>query len=103
MRISDWSSVVCSSDLNPSIDEERSHIVPVGSLDTERLKGLWHDLEQRAEQYFASANFSGKQISARYQMKMRYPGQNWSLTFDLRVSKGLGDLDRKSTRLNSSH
>ncbi|HEY9546021.1 MAG TPA: hydantoinase/oxoprolinase family protein [Solimonas sp.] len=77
---------------NPSIDEERSHIVPVGSLDTERLKGLWHDLEQRAEQYFASANFSGKQISARYQMKMRYPGQNWSLTFDLRVSKGLGDL-----------
>src|SRR3546814_3877325 len=25
-------------------------------------------------------------------MKMRYPGQNWSLTFDLRVSKGLGDL-----------
>src|SRR3546814_11389949 len=35
---------------NPSIDEERSHIVPVGSLATDRLTGLWPDLEQRAEQ-----------------------------------------------------
>src|SRR3546814_12577384 len=61
---------------NPSIDEERSHIVPVGSLDTERLKGLWHDLEQRAEQYFASANFSGKQISARYRCRCATPASD---------------------------
>ena len=25
-------------------------------------------------------------------MNMRYPGQNWSLTFDIKVDRGLGDL-----------
>jgi N-methylhydantoinase A len=29
---------------------------------------------------------------ARYQMNMRYPGQNWSLTFDISTHPGLGDL-----------
>jgi N-methylhydantoinase A len=29
---------------------------------------------------------------ARYQLNMRYPGQNWSLTFDIRMNRGLEDL-----------
>jgi N-methylhydantoinase A len=77
---------------NPSIDEERSYIAPVGSLDLGKLKALWNDLEVRAEKYFAEARFAATQLSAKYQMKMRYPGQNWSLTFDLKINQGLHDL-----------
>ncbi len=31
-------------------------------------------------------------MTAKYQMNMRYPGQNFSLTFDIHVAKGIGDL-----------
>jgi N-methylhydantoinase A len=77
---------------NPSIDEERSYIAPANSLDVNRLKTLWKELGERAGKYFADANFSRDQVHAKYQMKMRYPGQNWSLTFDIRTSKGFQDL-----------
>jgi N-methylhydantoinase A len=77
---------------NPSIDEERSYIAPAGSLDVEKLKALWNDLEMRAEKYFTEAKIPGEKVAAKYQMKMRYPGQNWSLTFDLKTNQGLRDL-----------
>ncbi|MDB5972194.1 MAG: hydantoinase/oxoprolinase family protein [Hydrocarboniphaga sp.] len=77
---------------NPCIDEERSYIAAAGSLDAGKLKSLWSDLEARAEKYFAEANFARDQVTAKYQMKMRYPGQNWSLTFDIKLNQGLHDL-----------
>lgn len=77
---------------NPSIDEERSYIAPATSLDVERLRALWRELDQRAERYFSEANFSRQQVFAKYQMKMRYPGQNWSLTFDIKTNQGAEDL-----------
>lgn len=77
---------------NPSIDEERSLIAPANALDTERLKSLWAELGARARGYFADANFAQDRVTARYQMNMRYPGQNFSLTFDVQVNRGLGDL-----------
>lgn len=77
---------------NPSIDEERSLIAPANALDTDRLKTLWAELGARARGYFADANFAADQVTARYQMNMRYPGQNFSLTFDVQVNQGLGDL-----------
>ena len=70
---------------NPSIDEERSYLAPANALDVARIKALWGDLEARAAKFFADANFSADRITARYQMKMRYPGQNWSLGFDLQI------------------
>jgi N-methylhydantoinase A len=73
----------------PSIDEERSYIAPASHLDLVKLQALWTELEQRAGKYFADAGFSRADVTARYQMNMRYPGQNWSLTFDMRVSQGL--------------
>jgi len=76
----------------PSIDEERSYIAPPGNLDLEKLKGLWGELDQRAGKFFAEAGFPRSQVMARYQLNMRYPGQNWSLTFDIRKNKGLQDL-----------
>jgi N-methylhydantoinase A len=77
---------------NPSIDEERSYIAPATALDARKLRALWRELDQRAERYFRDANFSRQQVFAKYQMKMRYPGQNWSLTFDIKTNKGAEDL-----------
>jgi N-methylhydantoinase A len=77
---------------NPSIDEERSYIASAQTLDVGKLRSLWKDLDQRAEKYFSDANFSRDQVFAKYQMKMRYPGQNWSLTFDVKTNQGAGDL-----------
>jgi N-methylhydantoinase A len=77
---------------NPSIDEERSYICPADKLDTERLKSLWKEVGTRAEKYFSEAKFSPDNVTAKYQMNMRYPGQNWALTFDLKINKGLRDL-----------
>jgi len=77
---------------NPSIDEERSYIASAQSLDVGKLRSLWKDLDQRAEKYFRDANFSRDQVFAKYQMKMRYPGQNWSLTFDIKTNQGAEDL-----------
>ncbi|MDP9141676.1 MAG: hydantoinase/oxoprolinase family protein, partial [Pseudomonadota bacterium] len=77
---------------NPSIDEERSYTAPANALDIAKLKSLWSELEVRAGKYFADAKFAAKQVTAKYQMKMRYPGQNWSLAFDVKVNQGLHDL-----------
>jgi N-methylhydantoinase A len=77
---------------DPSIDEERSYLAPADSIDLHRLTALWDDLATRAAKYFADARFSVDQVTARYQMNMRYPGQNWALTFDINVSQGLGDV-----------
>jgi N-methylhydantoinase A len=76
----------------PSIDEERSYISAAGHLDVQKLRALWEELDQRAGKYFAEAGFSRPDVTARYQLNMRYPGQNWSLTFDIRTNKGLQDL-----------
>ena len=76
----------------PSIDEERSYSSPADAPDLQKLTTLWNELDQRAGKYFAEAGFSRDVVTARYQMNMRYPGQNWSLTFDIRTNVGLQDL-----------
>jgi N-methylhydantoinase A len=96
---------------NPSIDEERSYIAQANAIDAEKLKTLWRELGERAEKYFAAAGFSSEQVTARYQMNMRYPGQNWSLTFDVSSSTGLQKLsfidaaigDRAIAAFNQRH
>jgi N-methylhydantoinase A len=77
---------------NPSIDEERSYIAPVGNLDLAKLQRLWRELETRAAKYLGDAGFGSERLQATYQLNMRYPGQNFALTFDIRRSQGLGDL-----------
>ena len=77
---------------NPSIDEERSYISPADAADIGKLRGFWEELARRAEKYFAAARMAADQVTARYQMNMRYPGQNFSLTFDVHVGQGLHDF-----------
>jgi len=77
---------------SPSIDEERSYLSPAGSADLSRLRALWEDLDARAEQTFAAAGFARRDVTARYQLNLRYPGQNWSLAVDVAEVKGPRDL-----------
>lgn len=77
---------------DPTIDEERSYLTPADAVDPEKLRGFWAELVERARRYFTAAGFSADQVTARYLLNMRYPGQNWSLTFSARVNQGLDDL-----------
>ena len=68
---------------DPTIDEERSIIAGIRELDIARLRTLWSDLAERAGRFLGDAGFAQGRIEARYQFNMRYPGQNFSLTFDV--------------------
>jgi N-methylhydantoinase A len=76
----------------PYIDEERSYIVPAGRADVGRLRELWQELDERAEGYFVAAGFARGAVTAHYELNLRYPGQNWSLTVDVEEVKGARDL-----------
>ncbi|MBW8783598.1 MAG: hydantoinase/oxoprolinase family protein [Novosphingobium sp.] len=77
---------------DPSIDEERSYIGKANALDLGKLRSLWGELAGRAERYFADAGFAPERVSADFQLNMRYPGQNFSLTFDVHGAGRLHDL-----------
>jgi N-methylhydantoinase A len=83
----------------PSIDEERSYIVPGTEADVDRLRQLWQELAQHAGQHLAKAGFQRADIHCRYQLNLRYPGQNWSLTVDAAEVQGSGDLSFVSAEL----
>jgi N-methylhydantoinase A len=77
---------------DPTIDEERSYIAPALDADPARLSTLWGELAERAANYFQRAGFEPGAVTANFQLNMRYPGQNWVLTFAARVTQGLDDL-----------
>ena len=77
---------------DPTIDEERSYFAPATALDVARMKRLWTELAERAEGYFTAAGFAAGDVSASYQVQMRYPGQTFALTFDVGANGRLHDL-----------
>jgi N-methylhydantoinase A len=77
---------------NPMIDEERSVIVKASELDLDKLRRLWEELCTRAEKYFTDAQFGKDEVIANYQFNMRYPGQNFTLTFDIQANGKLHDF-----------
>ncbi len=85
-----------------SIDEERSYISEAGSADIARLRELWEELDVHAEKFFLAAGYDRKDITARYQLNLRYPGQNWSLTVDVATVKGARDLSFVSEAMRSN-
>lgn len=86
---------------NPTIDEERSAIMPASALDLAKLKALWGELCDRAGQYFGDAGFGAGDVTATYQLNMRYPGQNFSLTFDIEGAGRLHDLSFVSAEMGA--
>lgn len=77
---------------NPTIDEERSYIASASALDVERIRTLWSELSDRAAHFFTAAQFRAQDIRADYRLNMRYPGQNFSLSFDFAADTPLSDL-----------
>ena len=77
---------------NPTIDEERSLIARADSLNPDRLRALWTELCDRARRFFTDARFTPDRIVANYKLNMRYPGQNFALTFDIHGGGRLDDL-----------
>ncbi|MCB2077760.1 MAG: hydantoinase/oxoprolinase family protein [Novosphingobium sp.] len=77
---------------NPTIDEERSYIAPASEADLSKVRELWEELCKRAERYFTGAHFTPGQMIVNYQLNMRYPGQNFSLSFDFKGDGKLNDL-----------
>src|SRR3546814_1894878 len=107
MRISDWSSDVCSSDLFDTWADEvqalgkalkgSSALTPVRALG-DVLKMLWYSNDGVLRSLAARHNVDGKPnptITKIADMFFAPPGR--------RDSQGIGRTDRKSTRLNSSH
>lgn len=86
---------------DPAIDEERSILCPATALDLDRLRALWTELGARAESYFVGAGFAREAVKADYRLNMRYPGQNFSLTFDVAEGHSLGDLSFLDEGLSS--
>ena len=76
----------------PTIDEERSYLVSADAVDLDRLRALWLELDQRAEKMFATGGMKRHEITTRYQLNLRYVGQNWSLTLDACTKSGARDL-----------
>jgi N-methylhydantoinase A len=76
----------------PAIDEERSYLVSADVADLDRLRALWSELDERAERIFAAADFNRDTILARYQLNVRYVGQNWALTLNVHEKQGERDL-----------
>jgi len=87
---------------DPTIDEERSVIAGVNALPIETMRGLWADLAERAERFFAAdTSLDADQIIASYQLSMRYPGQNFAFSFDV-AQAGLRDLAWLDERLGAT-
>ncbi len=77
---------------DPSIDEERSYLVSAGAVDVDRLRALWQELDERAEHFLAAGGFARDRVTCCYQLNLRYPGQNWSLSLDIAENRGARDL-----------
>src|SRR3546814_6385968 len=110
MRISDWSSDVCSSDLvdlihNAATQEERQAADDLISLLTPVIKGFGTDkgyeIATNAQQVFGGHGYIVETGVEQYvrdaRISMIYEGANGVQAMDL-VGR-----DRKRTRLNSSH
>ncbi|MFK4871011.1 hydantoinase/oxoprolinase family protein [Novosphingobium sp. ZW T3_23] len=78
---------------DPTIDEERSCLSPASAPDLDRIRRLWTDLSGRAARFFAGARLEKEDIRADYRLNMRYPGQNFSLSFDFAADVPLAQLD----------
>jgi N-methylhydantoinase A len=76
----------------PSIDEERSYLAPAGAADVARLRALFEELDARAEHFLAAAGYPRRDVTVRYQLGLRYPGQNWSLAVPVAEQRGAPDL-----------
>src|SRR3546814_1328021 len=111
MRISDWSSDVCSSDLLTSIDDMLKLAMPGAQIAVNKMNGMVlltgtvAAPEDAAEAERLTQAFVGKDVTVVSRLRTATPLQVNLQVKIAEVSRDLGHQigDRKSTRLNSSH
>ncbi len=72
------------------IDEERSYLAPAPQADITRIRELFDELRERAERHLLAAGFAARELLSRYQVNLRYPGQNWALPVVIAETQGPG-------------
>src|SRR3546814_2250717 len=105
MRISDWSSDVCSSDLSAPVGlyaVSAPHDVERGDMVIARLSPPWRTLAD-ARRYVPANVPLVKRVAAAPGDTVCARGNAVFIDGNLRARRRLSDGDRKSTRLNSSH
>jgi len=70
------------------IDEERSYLAPALEADLTRMRELFDELRERAERHLLAAGFAAHELTRRYQVNLRYPGQNWALPITIAETTG---------------
>jgi N-methylhydantoinase A len=76
----------------PSVDEERAYLRSASHAKLGELRALWLELDERASLALEVAGFARAAVTARYQVNLRYPGQNWSLAVEAASVRGARDL-----------
>jgi N-methylhydantoinase A len=76
----------------PTVDEERAYLRSASHAQAGELRALWLELDERAERALGAAGFARATLTARYQVNLRYPGQNWSLAVEAASVRGARDL-----------
>src|SRR3546814_4211050 len=98
MRISDWSSDVCSSDLVARVG--RSSLPRLGGAGTGAMETLWSAMHEKP-QVVATPRTHDQSMEAR---ELRHVGRRGGTPAYRACSlRSSSSQDRKSTRLNSSH
>src|SRR3546814_3149492 len=103
MRISDWSSDVCSSDLR---DEQKGQVRPRSDMSSDEQCKTGKGRGEKADSAAREARFGRAMQSKAQRLEQRRcepcSADRGGGEHDNDENRG-GNLDRKSTRLNSSH
>src|SRR3546814_8140005 len=106
MRISDWSSDVCSSDLQSLVTTEAMFMHDLYEDQIERTWFRVHAMRIGGDSPDALAFTRGLRVLGNHELQVRLPGEPAELFTMLTEAVATclrQERDRKSTRLNSSH
>src|SRR3546814_3780138 len=98
MRISDWSSDVCSSDLNATALRYYDQVLDIYQGDPNLLLALYNSRGNALKQMARGAD-----ALVQFQQALTLAEKMGSRSQQGRVLRNMARTDRKSTRLNSSH
>jgi N-methylhydantoinase A len=83
----------------PTVDEERAYLRSASQATAPELGKLWLEIDTGAETALAAAGYPRADLTTRYLVNLRYPGQNWSLAVEAASVVGACDLGFVSDEL----
>jgi N-methylhydantoinase A len=76
----------------PTVDEERAYLRSASEASAEHLRELWLELDAGAQAALEAAGHGRADLTTRYLVNLRYPGQNWSLAVEAARTRGVRDF-----------